>query len=149
MTTSANFSFLAAHDAQLVRLGTQAERYFKEDPVTSLIKLRRYGEALAQIVAAKAAPDHDPAENQSDLLRRLTFDRILPLAVADPPLRSGIASGARVLFLEGRILRRNSVSIALPPRFMGESSSVFHCRRSTRHCINLVDLVARQLRLLK
>jgi hypothetical protein len=32
--TSANFSFLVAHDAQLVRLGALAERYFKEDPAT-------------------------------------------------------------------------------------------------------------------
>ncbi len=37
-----------------MRLGTQAERYLKEDPVTALIKLRQYGEALAQTVAAKA-----------------------------------------------------------------------------------------------
>jgi hypothetical protein len=31
---SANFSFLAVHDVQLVRLGALAERYFKDDPVT-------------------------------------------------------------------------------------------------------------------
>jgi type I restriction enzyme R subunit len=51
MTSSANFSFLATHDPQLVRLGTQAERYFKENPVTALIKLRQYGEALACLVS--------------------------------------------------------------------------------------------------
>jgi hypothetical protein len=34
---SANFSFLAVYDAQLVRLGALAERYFTEDPATSLI----------------------------------------------------------------------------------------------------------------
>jgi hypothetical protein len=38
---SANFSFLAVYDAQLVRLRALAERYFKEDPATSLIKLRQ------------------------------------------------------------------------------------------------------------
>src|ERR1700688_1364153 len=67
--TSANFSFLAAHDAQLVRLGVLAERYFKEDPATSLIKLRQYGETLAQLVAAKAGLFRDAQEPQADLLR--------------------------------------------------------------------------------
>lgn len=83
MTTSANFSFLAIHDAQLVRLGTQAERYFKEDPVTSLIKLRQFGEVLAQLVAAKTGLYRDPQEGQADTLRRLKFERMLPTQVAD------------------------------------------------------------------
>jgi len=52
--TSANFGFLGVHDAQLVRLGTLAERYFKDDPNTCFLKLRQYGETLAQLVAAKA-----------------------------------------------------------------------------------------------
>jgi hypothetical protein len=42
--TSTNFSFLAAHDAQLVRLGGLAESYFGDDPNTSLLKLRQFGE---------------------------------------------------------------------------------------------------------
>ena len=53
--TSANFSFLAAHDPQLVRLGALAERYFKDDPTTSLIKLRQYGETLAQLDGIEGA----------------------------------------------------------------------------------------------
>lgn len=55
--TSAGFSFLAAlaaHDAQLVRLGALAQRYFEKDPATSPIKRRQYRETLAQLVAAKA-----------------------------------------------------------------------------------------------
>jgi type I restriction enzyme R subunit len=51
---SANFDFLGKHDAQLVRLGVLAERYFKDDPNTCLIKLRQFGEVLAQLTAAKA-----------------------------------------------------------------------------------------------
>jgi hypothetical protein len=51
---SANFDFLGTHDAQLVRLGGLAERYFKDDPNTSLIKLRQFGEVLAQLTAAKS-----------------------------------------------------------------------------------------------
>jgi type I restriction enzyme R subunit len=73
---TANFSFLAAHDPQLVRLGALAERYFKDDPTTSLIKLRQYGETLAQLVAAKAGLYRDSQEPQADLLRRLRFDRV-------------------------------------------------------------------------
>ena len=45
---SANFDFLGKYDVQLVRLGALAERYFKEDPNTCLIKLRQFGEVLAQ-----------------------------------------------------------------------------------------------------
>src|ERR1700693_1758538 len=81
--TSANFSFLAVHDAQLVRLGALAERYFKEDPATCLIKLRQYGETLAQLVAAKAGLFRDTQEPQTDLLRRLKFERVIPLEVGD------------------------------------------------------------------
>jgi type I restriction enzyme R subunit len=81
--TSANFSFLAAYDAQLVRLGALAERYFKDDPTTSLIKLRQYGETLAQLVAAKAGMFGDPQEPQADLLRRLKFDRVVPREVGE------------------------------------------------------------------
>ena len=48
-----NFTFLAAHDQQLVRLATLAERYFKDDPNTCLIKLRQFGELLAQLTARR------------------------------------------------------------------------------------------------
>ena len=48
---SANFGYLGSHDAQLVRLGGLAERYFKDDPNTCLIKLRQFGELLAQLTA--------------------------------------------------------------------------------------------------
>src|ERR1039458_4201172 len=81
--TSANFSFLAVHDPQLVRLGALAERYFKDDPTTSLIKLRQYGETLAQLVAAKAGLFRDTQEQQADLLRRLKFDKIVPREVGE------------------------------------------------------------------
>src|SRR5271165_3280691 len=80
---SANFDFLGKHDAQLVRLGALAERYFKEDPNTCLIKLRQFGELLAQLTAAKAGFLTSPEEPQADLLRRLKFDRIVPREVGD------------------------------------------------------------------
>jgi type I restriction enzyme R subunit len=72
---SANFDFLGTQDAQLVRLGALAERYFKDDPNTCLIKLRQFGEVLAQLTAAKAGLLASPEESQADLLRRLNFER--------------------------------------------------------------------------
>lgn len=80
---SPNFSYLRAYDEQLVRLGNLAERYFKDDPATSLIKLRQFGEVLAQLTAAKAGLYTDSQEPQSDLLKRLKLERILPDQAAD------------------------------------------------------------------
>ncbi|MDX2100240.1 MAG: type I restriction-modification system endonuclease [Leptolyngbyaceae cyanobacterium bins.59] len=71
MTASPNFSFLSAHDPQLVRLGSLAEKYFAEDPNTCLIKLRQFGEVLAQLTAANVGLYSSPDEKQVDLLRRL------------------------------------------------------------------------------
>ncbi len=80
---SANFGFLAKHDVQLARLGALAERYFSEDPNTTLIKLRQFAELLAQLTAAKAGLFTGPDEPQSDLLRRLKFERVVAPEVAD------------------------------------------------------------------
>jgi len=80
---SANFDFLGTQDAQLVRLGALAERYFKDDPNTCLIKLRQFGELLAQLTAAKGGLLASPEESQADLLRRLKFERIVPQEVGD------------------------------------------------------------------
>ena len=48
-----NFDMLRAYEAQLWRLGALAERYFAEDPNTSLLKLRQLSELLAQSTAQK------------------------------------------------------------------------------------------------
>lgn len=71
MVVSVNFAFLDAHDPQLVRLGALAEQYFTTDPNTSLIKLRQFGELLAQLAAAEVGLYVSPDERQVDLLRRL------------------------------------------------------------------------------
>ena len=69
---SPNFAFLAIHEPQLVRLGTLAEQYFATDPVTCLMKLRQFGELLAQLIAANAGLyDVDAEESQLKLLNRL------------------------------------------------------------------------------
>jgi type I restriction enzyme R subunit len=49
---SPNFSFLSEHSSLLSQCAVQAERYVFDDPNTALIKLRQFGELLAQEVAA-------------------------------------------------------------------------------------------------
>ncbi len=80
---SANFEFLKEHEAQLVRLAAQAEGYFKADPNTCLIKLRQFGELLAQLTAANSGSFTSPEEPQAELLSRLTYARTVPRDTAE------------------------------------------------------------------
>jgi hypothetical protein len=48
-----NFDFLNKLDLMLVRLGTFAETYPKNDPHASLIRLRQYGQILSRHIAKK------------------------------------------------------------------------------------------------
>ncbi len=74
---SSNFSFLTSHK-QLVQLGTLAERFFREDANTTLIKLRQFGEVMAQTIAAKVGGYYGGDEKQVDLLRRLEDKKAIP-----------------------------------------------------------------------
>ncbi len=76
-----NFSFLEDVDAQLMRLGALAERYFPDDPNTSLMKLRQFGELLAQNIAARVGEYGEPNVSQYELLNILRDKRILPYEV--------------------------------------------------------------------
>ncbi|MFO7631539.1 MAG: DUF4145 domain-containing protein, partial [Caldilinea sp.] len=81
MLLATNFKFLETHDEQLVRLGMLAERYFPDDPNTCILKLRQYGEVLAQLTALQIG-EHAAAEGaQFELLRRLQNRGILPREV--------------------------------------------------------------------
>jgi type I restriction enzyme R subunit len=80
---SQNFQFLTAYDRQFVRLTALAERYFRDDPNTSLIKLRQFGELLAQEIAARVGLFSSQDEPQADLLRRLKVERAVPLQAID------------------------------------------------------------------
>lgn len=73
-----NFVFLSQHDERLHTLSALAERYFVDDPNTCLIKLRQFGEALAQEVAARGGVFVSSNEPQNDLLRRLAFEGLVP-----------------------------------------------------------------------
>jgi type I restriction enzyme R subunit len=77
-----NFAILQQHDEQLLRLGVLAEKYFPEDPNTSLLKLRQLAELLAQIMAARVGIFVSTDESQYDLLRRLQDQNMLPREIA-------------------------------------------------------------------
>jgi type I restriction enzyme R subunit len=70
---SQNFAFLKVYDVRFVTLGSQAEQYFLNDPNTCLLKLRQFGELLAQFIAARVGLYEDHQESQVNLLRRLEF----------------------------------------------------------------------------
>lgn len=80
---SPNFAFLARYDEQLVQLAGLAERYFRDDPNTCLIKLRQFGEQLAQHLAARTGLFTSTEEPQVELLRRLKAERAAPQEVID------------------------------------------------------------------
>jgi type I restriction enzyme R subunit len=79
---ASNFIPLKEHDEQLFNLGMLAERYFPEDPNTSMLKLRQLTELLSQLTAANAGLYLSPDESQYDLLRRLQEEGILPREIA-------------------------------------------------------------------
>jgi type I restriction enzyme, R subunit len=78
-----NFRFLEVHDEQLVRFGMLAEKYFPDDPNTCLLKLRQFGEVLAQLVASRAGLFTSTEEPQSELLRRLQSSGVIPRAMGE------------------------------------------------------------------
>ena len=77
-----NFVQLQEHDEQLLRLGMLAEKYFPDDPNTSLLKLRQLAELLAQLVATKIGIYLSTDEMQYELLGRLQDQGILPREIA-------------------------------------------------------------------
>ena len=80
-TIRSNFDMLRAYEVQLWRLGALAERYFAEDPNTSLLKLRQLSELLAQSLAARTGLYINPEESQYELIRRLLGEGVLPKEV--------------------------------------------------------------------
>lgn len=73
-----NFDMLRPYEEQLWRLGALAERYFADDPNTSILKLRQLAELLGQSLAARAGLYTSQEESQYELIRRLQGEGILP-----------------------------------------------------------------------
>jgi type I restriction enzyme R subunit len=78
-----HFEHLRGYHEQLFQLGSLAERYFQEDPNTSLLKMRQLGELLAQQVASRFGVELRIEETQQQLLRRLECEGVLGREVAD------------------------------------------------------------------
>ena len=83
MLTTINFGFLQGHDDRLTAMGAQAERYFRDDPSTAIVKLRQFAELLAKLIAAHHALYLGERETFEDTLRRLSYERIIPKEAAD------------------------------------------------------------------
>src|ERR1700736_3469825 len=83
MLPTSNFAFLSVHDPLLSQLGALAERYFRDDPATSIFKLRQFAELLSKTVAAHHALYVGELETFEETLRRLGYERILPKEAAD------------------------------------------------------------------
>lgn len=83
MGATSNFSFLAAQDKQLARLGALAERYFFDDAPSTLIKLRQFAEFIAKDVAARHGLLPSQTVTFDDVLRTLKVKAVLPREIAD------------------------------------------------------------------
>lgn len=68
---ASNFIFLQQHDPLFLQLTESAERAFSSDPNTTLIKLRQFGEAIAQHIASNCGLEFDEKTSQADLLYKL------------------------------------------------------------------------------
>ena len=77
MLGASNFGFLEGHYARLATFGAQAERYFRDDPPTAIVKLRQFAELLAKLVAAHHALYLGERETFDETLRRLSFAALI------------------------------------------------------------------------
>ncbi|TQG12643.1 DUF4145 domain-containing protein, partial [Pseudomonas aeruginosa] len=72
MDRQSNFSHLVSLSPELAKLGSRAEQYFKEDPNTSLLKSRQFGELLAQETAARFGKyKAETEQTQQQLIQQL------------------------------------------------------------------------------
>ena len=77
MGAPTNFAFLAVHDAALVRLCEQAQGYFRDDPSTTVVKLRQFAELLSRLIVARDGADVDERTTLEETIRRLVQARII------------------------------------------------------------------------
>ena len=70
---TSNFEFLKEHDPVFFQLTNNAERIFAIDPNACLMKLRQFGEALAQDLATQVGLMRTERETQLELLNKLRF----------------------------------------------------------------------------
>ena len=85
---SSNFGFLSDHNPKLVQLGAFAERYFRDDLPTCLIKVRQLAELVAKLIAAHHTLYTKDRETFEERLRRLHYDRHAGSAREMPSLKN-------------------------------------------------------------
>lgn len=73
-----NFTFLKTRDEALFRIAFQAERYYAEDPVTAIIKLRQFAEALVRLVGARVGLTFTSQDSQIQILNQLAASELNP-----------------------------------------------------------------------
>lgn len=78
-----NFWFLQNHAPLLFGLCTSAERNCHDDPNTTVIKLRQFGEAVVKHLAAVLGIESVLGQSQADLLRTLQVRRLIDRNVAE------------------------------------------------------------------
>ncbi len=78
-----NFWFLRDHDPLLLQLCTAAERNYHEDPNTTVIKLRQFGEAVVRHLAAVFNLEAPAEQTQAELLKLLQVRRLIDRNVSD------------------------------------------------------------------
>lgn len=86
LSPSKNFDFLGIHDRELLKLVSFAEKYYNTDPNTSLMKLRQFGERMAQLISTKKGLIFNPREEQIqqiDLINSLFYKKIIPVEIHD------------------------------------------------------------------
>jgi type I restriction enzyme R subunit len=78
-----NFSHLAAHGRTAGEARCARGALLSADPNTCLLKLRQFGELMAQDIAARFGEYASTEEKQVDLLRRLQARRAIPREVGE------------------------------------------------------------------
>jgi len=74
---SPNFAFLTKYDEVLVRHAALAERYVFDDPNAALLKLRQFGELLAQHAAAYTGAAVEEHDSQLELIHKLLERQVI------------------------------------------------------------------------
>ena len=115
MLATVNFGFLQGHDDRLATLGAQAERYFRDDPSTAIVKLRQFAELLAKLIAAHHALYLGERETFEDTLRRLSYRADHPEGSRRRLPRPSQAGQHRRPRGEGQSCRRAVVTEVRPP----------------------------------
>jgi type I restriction enzyme R subunit len=81
-SASPNFAFLAQYDEVLLRHAALAERYVFDDPNSALLKLRQFGELLAQHAAAYTGVATEAYDSQFALINTLLERQVINAQVS-------------------------------------------------------------------